>query len=246
MSAKKKQMETKVKIKRKTRSTKNQVAQIYLIEAIGLFRYKIGWAFSAEDRLKTLKRAQPCVNYQILKVFNCYNAEGIETMLHKRYAAYQVQLEHSEEWFELPNNVLQEVLEIYEAYKQKWESENQNSSEPIRLDLRDVLQAILGMRTRAEGTFVDELLKGFVEEKHPKKKITPKSVLLGGLKLLLAALIGGIKLIGTAAISSRKSPRFQVRGSGGRYYGRQHSKIGRLGAMATAFFIAFLIVTIFM
>src|SRR3569832_1528418 len=116
-------MATKVKFKRKTRSTRNQIAQIYLIEAVGLFRYKMGWAFSASERCEKLKRAQPPVNYRIIEVFNCYNAEGIETALHKRYAAYKVELEHSEEWFEFPTHVLQEVIEIYKNYQRQWREE---------------------------------------------------------------------------------------------------------------------------
>lgn len=237
-------MATKVKFKRKTRSTKNQIAQIYLIEAIGLFRYKMGWAFSAEERCEKLKRAQPPVNYRILEVFDCYNAEGIETALHKRYAAYKVELEHSEEWFELPHHVLQEVIQFYKDYQRQWK-DNEEVKPESSMSGMEVIGILFEKVARlGKGTIVEKIVRGF-----DKKVFSPQKLTLWSIANLVFEVLGGtakelIKAFFKLLIGTKSHYKPRTRGfSTGLYYHRnRQSAFNRIGAATIALCVAGLIV----
>lgn len=238
-------MATKVKVKRQTRSTKNQVAQIYLIEAIGLFRYKMGWAFSAADRCEKLKRAQPPVNYQIIEVFDCYNAEGIETALHKRYAAYKVELEHSEEWFEFPAHVLQEVIGVYKDYQRQWKEEG--AVKPVSNTREmEVIAKLLEKLTRiGKQATTKQRVGGLNRKASRSKKVTVWSIVNLVLEVIGGTAVWLIKSLIKILIG--KKSRYQSRGrrgfSTGLYYHRnQQSAFNRIGAAAIALFAAGIIV----
>ena len=239
-------MATKIKLKRKTRSTKNQVAQVYLYEAIGLPRYKIGWAFSASDRCEKLKRAQPPVDYKILEVFDCYNAEGIEDSLHKKYKIYKVELEHSEEWFEFPPEVLAEVREIYKNYQREWREGKQFKYEPAA--------SVANARRKLSEKLAKA--RGLEKKVANRKKSTLQSIWL--TTNLILEVIGRTakelvkKLLHIAVdtvIKIKKKGQFNTKRRGshprGLYYHRSHKiSLYQIGAAAIAFCVAGAIIVI--
>ena len=79
---------------------------VYLIEAQGSGRIKIGRSFSAGVRLEALATGSP-FPLKLLRHIETGNASGLERALHRRYAKYQVH----REWFALPPAVLQQLLE---------------------------------------------------------------------------------------------------------------------------------------
>jgi Meiotically up-regulated gene 113 len=78
---------------------------VYLIEAEGSGRIKIGRSFSAMIRLDTLATASP-FPLKLLRRIETENASGLERALHRRYAKYKVH----REWFALPPEVLTTLL----------------------------------------------------------------------------------------------------------------------------------------
>lgn len=237
-------MGTKVKLKRKTRSTKNQVAQVYLYEAIGLPRYKIGWAFNAKERCERLKKAQPPVDYRILEIFDCYNAEGIEDSLHKRYEKYNVKLEHSKEWFELPPEILIEVREIYKDYQRQWEKRQKVNCHPAE-HIYKVSKELLEELTR--------IRRGEKKETNRKKSTlqniwsTTNLVLEVIGKTAKESAEGLVQIMVNLLIKKKGQFNTKRRGfrSSGLYYHRsQKISLDQIGAAAIAFCIAAAIIAI--
>jgi hypothetical protein len=232
-------MRQKIKLKRKTRSTKNQIAQVYLYEAIGLGRYKIGWAFDATSRCEKLKRSQPPVDYRILEVFNCYNAEAIETTLHKKYQIYKVELEHSQEWFELPAEVVNEVRNIYREYQRQWAGEPE-----IKYQSKDRIPNI-------RKSVLEQLAKLRRPEKETHRGRRTKLQSLWSTTNLVLEVVGKTAreiTKGLVVLVIRRG-RFNTKRRGfypkGRYYDRnQKVALEQIGALAIAICIAAAIIAV--
>lgn len=78
---------------------------VYILHATGTPRIKIGYTSSFTVRLETLQTASP-YPLRVLRTIETQYAVALEAALHRRYASYR---KHGE-WFELPMNILQELL----------------------------------------------------------------------------------------------------------------------------------------
>mgnify|MGYP001589202723 CR=1 FL=1 len=83
---------------------------VYIVQAEGTPRIKIGYTVSPEVRLETLNTASP-YPLRLLRTIKSHNALGLEQFLHQRYRAYR---QHGE-WFELPQNALEALLREFFA-----------------------------------------------------------------------------------------------------------------------------------
>jgi hypothetical protein len=83
-----------------------QAGHVYLIEATGTDRIKIGHGTSAQRRLKGLSTGSP-FPLRLLRAITTEDSLKLEQALHARYAMYKV---HNE-WFVLPAEVLAALLE---------------------------------------------------------------------------------------------------------------------------------------
>jgi hypothetical protein len=79
---------------------------VYILQAAGTPRIKIGRAISAPIRIETLQTASP---YPLLtlRTIPATDAVYLETLLHRRYDRYR---RHGE-WFELPADILEGLLQ---------------------------------------------------------------------------------------------------------------------------------------
>lgn len=80
--------------------------EVYLIEAIGSGRIKIGRGRNAEARLLQLSTGTP-FPLKLLRIIKTETSIGLEQMLHARYAQYR---KHGE-WFALSPTMLDALLE---------------------------------------------------------------------------------------------------------------------------------------
>ena len=78
---------------------------VYLIGSQG--HVKIGIAIDVRSRLSTLQTSSP-LKLKLLKSWKSVNALASEKMLHKKFAKFR----QSGEWFQLPDNVLQNLIAI--------------------------------------------------------------------------------------------------------------------------------------
>jgi hypothetical protein len=78
---------------------------IYLIGSQG--HVKIGIAVDVRSRLSTLQTSSP-LKLKLLKSWKCLNAVASEKMLHKKFSKFR----QSGEWFQFPDNVLQNLIVI--------------------------------------------------------------------------------------------------------------------------------------
>jgi len=84
---------------------------VYLIESGGLI--KIGYSSNFKSRIKSYKTHNS--NLNILGVFQTEKAFNIESRLHKKYKDFRV----NGEWFDLPKDVLCELLNYFNDGQEK-------------------------------------------------------------------------------------------------------------------------------
>jgi hypothetical protein len=94
-------------------TNKLNVGKVYVIEAVGLNRYKIGFTNKTlEDRLYGLQSTKQCVPYR--KLFESEpldNAYQLEQSIHKQFEEFRV---HGE-WFELNKDQLTYVIQTIQG-----------------------------------------------------------------------------------------------------------------------------------
>jgi len=82
------------------------MAVVYIFQAEGTTRVKIGRSGSLQQRQHAIHTASP-FPIQLVRAIETKNAVALETLLHHRYKAYR----RHREWFELPADVLSALLE---------------------------------------------------------------------------------------------------------------------------------------
>jgi len=78
---------------------------VYVIEAVGLDRYKIGYTNDIKTRMSALQTGCP-VPIDVVCVLPC--GADTEKWLHRRFEDYRVQ----GEWFDLPDSAIQYLLYV--------------------------------------------------------------------------------------------------------------------------------------
>jgi hypothetical protein len=78
---------------------------VYIIQAKGTYRFKIGQTSAWPARLEALQTASP-YPLEVFRIIPTEHAGALEAMLHRRYASYR----KHREWFELPLRVLRDLL----------------------------------------------------------------------------------------------------------------------------------------
>lgn len=91
--------------RRLRRSSHTTAGYVYLIEAVGSGRLKIGHGRSATVRFAALRTASP-FPLRLLRAIPTADSAALERRLHARYAAFQV---HGE-WYALPRDLLAALL----------------------------------------------------------------------------------------------------------------------------------------
>lgn len=76
------------------------VGHVYLMQAEGTNRFKIGYSKNPEQRAMSLKFPQMPFKIKLLYQFRCLNMNWWERSLHDYYSEYRV----NGEWFDIPNS----------------------------------------------------------------------------------------------------------------------------------------------